>query len=149
MRKLFLIMIVAILALTGCVKEEVAANDDEIKVVIDISEVKDDIYRLDLSYFLDGELMGGQAVSHTDTSRLKGTYAFTLINNDFPENADLSGFSFQITVSGDKEGINDLFSSADLMKTTDPSESFAVSYGNIYRYKLSGSFKEGFSLKKQ
>ena len=149
MRKLFLIMIVIIMALTGCAREEITVREDEIKIAVDISEVEDDIYRLDLSYFLDGELMGGQAVSHTDTSRLKGTYAFTLINNDFPENADLSGFSFQITVSGDKEGINDLFSSADLMKTTDPSETFTVSYGNFYSYKLSGSFKEGFFLKKQ
>lgn len=146
MRFLLIGLLVLLSMLSGCAVKEPVPADDQIIIAVDISEIKDPVYRLDIEYFLDDELMGGLAVSHADTSRFKGPAYFGFIPENFPEEALLDNFSFQITVCGDKNGINDLFSSSEIIATTERSKQFPVKYGNLYHYKITGSFEKGFTL---
>lgn len=150
MKKAVLLLVSSFLLIlfSGCAQKEVLPEEDEMIIEVDISEINDPVYRLDISYFLDDELMGGMAVSNTDTTEYKGPAYFVFLPENFPENGNLENFSFKITVSGDKNGINDLFSSSELMDSTEACEQFRVEYGKLHHYKVTGSFEEGFKLEK-
>lgn len=151
LRKVITVMmcIGILFSMTGCFKQEhIEADSSEAVITVDIDAVEDKIYRLDLVYFLEDELMGGQAVSYVDESPLKGTQVFRLTGEDFPEGSLREGFSFYIVVSGDKNGINELISSAEIIGNTNYSDTFTAVYGCLYAYSIKGSFEKGFTLER-
>ena len=150
MKKAIILLLLALVMITGCsVHDEISAREDEVAIGVDISEISEDIYRLDMNYYLDGELMGGLAVSAVNQKPLrKEPYAFYLDRNSFPEDVDLSRFSFDIRVQGDDTTLNEMFSESEHAANTGKSEIFAVEYGKVYNYIITGSFEEGFKLEK-
>lgn len=150
MRKIliFIISAVMLLSLGGCQKSERYASPDEILICIDISSVKDTVYRADMEYFLNGELMGGQACSNANESPLaKSSIYFSLSENDFHEGSTREGFTFRITLFGGKEGINELFSTSDISGISNSCAAFTPRFGVKYMYTVTGSYESGFTLK--
>ena len=152
MHKKILILITCILtiiALSGCDRQKIIEVDrSEFVIYLDIDSIEDDVYRLDLVYFLEEEFMGGVAVSHADQSPLEGPVYFHLDHDSFPEGSSREDFKFYIVVSGDRNGINDTFSSAEIMDHSNDSDVFNPQYGSLYAYRLKGSFEEGFTLER-
>ena len=72
MKKVLLVIFVifAIVSTAGCQSSEVKPDEDEIKLVVDISGIEEKVYRADMEYMLESELMGGLAVSNVRTSCL-------------------------------------------------------------------------------
>ena len=150
MKKLFVGIALLILLLHGCSESEITAAEDEIAVIVDISGVTEDVYRADIEYFLDGDLMGGQAVSHADQTVLKDrNLVFRLTTEEFPEGSGLSDFSFHIVLSFDKAGIEGLFSESARMSPSNPCEPFSAEYGNAYRYTVAGNYSDGLVLERE
>lgn len=147
MKKALVGIVLLVLLLCGCTGKEITAAEDEIAVVVDISGVTDDVYRADIEYFLDEEWMGGMAMGHADGTVYKEPdTVFRFTSECFPENADLSNFSFHIVLSYDKDGIEGLFSESARISPSNPCEPFAAEYGNIYRYSVTGSYTDGLVL---
>ena len=141
--------ILTVLVISGCHRERIIEVDrSEIVIYLNIDPVEDVIYRLDLVYFLEEEFMGGVAVSHADQSPLEGPVYFRLDHDSFPEGSLREDFKFYIVVSGDRNGINDTFSSAEIMDHSNDSDVFTPQYGALYAYRLKGSFEEGFTLER-
>ncbi|MBR2546080.1 MAG: hypothetical protein IKE93_07945 [Erysipelotrichaceae bacterium] len=147
-KKLLAISVLLILALTaGCQNSEVQPDENEIRLAVDISEIEEPVYRADMEYMLSSELMGGMAVSDVRTNPLKEQIVFSLDENCFPEGSKAENFSFYVVLSGDKNGINELFSSAEKINNSNECEVFNPQYGEVYYYLLTGNFTDGFELK--
>ena len=149
MKKLFFGIALFLLIFRGCADSEITAAEDEIAVIVDISAVTEDVYRADIEYFLDGDLMGGQAVSYADQTALKDrSLVFRLTPEEFPEGAALSDLSFHIVLSFDQDGIEGLFSDSARMSPSNPCEPFKAEYGNAYRYTVTGNYMDGLVLER-
>ena len=149
LRKTIVVIMVSImfLVMTGCRKGEIIEVDpSEIAICIDLKYMEEKVYRLDLVYFLEDELMGGQAVSRVDEKPLDGEQIFRLTSEEFPEGSSRENFKFYIVVSGDRNGIKEMFSSAELMGHTNDSNVFTPQYGHVYVYRITGTYEDGFIL---
>ncbi|MBQ3385567.1 MAG: hypothetical protein IJG59_10225 [Erysipelotrichaceae bacterium] len=149
MKKILLVILVllAIIFTAGCQSSEVKPDENEIKLVVDISSIEETVYRADMQYMLESELMGGLAVSNVRTSPLEKQIVFSLDKNCFPEGSTAENFSFYVVLSGDKKGINELFSQAEIINHSDECEVFNPQYGKVYYYTVTGNFTDGFELK--
>lgn len=149
MKKVLLVIFVllALISTAGCQSSEVKPDENEIKLVVDISGIEEKVYRADMEYMLESELMGGLAVSNVRTSPLEKQVVFSLDKNCFPEGSTAENFSFYVVLSGDKKGINDLFSQAEIMNHSNECEVFDPQYGSVYYYTVTGNFTDGFELK--
>lgn len=94
------ICLVTVILFSGCASEEITASADEFVLAVTL-ETQSPIYRLSCEYYLDGELMGGLSVENADGDPLEGRKTFRFSGENFPEDADLSGFSanFFVTTS--------------------------------------------------
>ena len=145
---LILILSLLMLLFAGCGAYELKANSDEVIICIDFSDVSQDVFRVDMTYSLNGELMGGQGTCYPDGSAMKGPAVFHLDTVCFPENSSLEGFSFNAVLCGDTSGMQELFSSAEIINHSNECEVITPQYGEIYNYKISGSYEEGFKLER-
>lgn len=116
----------------GCTGKPLTANEDEIILSVDFSGVSQDVVRLDMTYSLNGELMGGQGTCYPDGTAMKGPAFFHLDTACFPENSSLEDFSFYVVLCGDDNGLTELFSSAETMNHSNECEAFTPQYGNVY-----------------
>ena len=148
MKRLFIVLF-SLIFLSGCSfaapKQEISANDDEIVLFLNLDGIAEDIYRVDIEYYLDNDLMGGLATGNADETPYYGNPAFRLTPAEFPEGADLDNFSFHVVVSFDKGG-TETFSTSERILSTNISENFNAEYGNVYRFCVSGSFADGLKL---
>ena len=146
-RKILVGITLFLLTLCGCITKEITAAEDEVVIAVDIGGIEEDVYRVDLEYFLDEELMGGMAMSYADQTALRDrNIVFRLTPAEFPENASLSDFSFHVVLSFDQDGIEGLFSESGRISSTNPCEAFAADYGEIYRFTVAGSYVDGLVL---
>ena len=137
------------LSLAGCVQEpeaETAPSPDEAVITVDFSAVSEPVYRVDLEYFLKGDLMGGMACCHADETPMTGKSRFALTPAEFPENSSREDFTFYLVFSGDADGIKEQFSEAKLIAHSNESSAFTLEYGKTYAYSVSGSYENGFTL---
>lgn len=151
LRKVMTVIMCAIMVfiMSACHRQTVIeADPSEIVITVDISELEETVYRLDLIYFLQDELMGGQAVSYVDESALEGVLTFRLTSEEFPEGSSMEGFKFYVVVSGDKNGVSELFSSAEIINHSNDSDVFEPQYGSIYAYILKGNYQDGFTIER-
>lgn len=146
-RYLIALFILLLLLIAGCSHEEagIKANDDEIVIAVNREAITEDIYRVDIEYYLDDDLMGGMATGNADQTVYKENPVFRLTAHEFPEGADLDNFSFHIVISFDKGGI-DTFSSSGRILSTNISDHFKVEYGKVYRFNITGNFEDGLEL---
>jgi hypothetical protein len=108
--------------------------------------MSEDVYRMDMEYFLNDDLMGGQAVSAVDESPLDAVMAFRLEPRDFPEGSSLEDFSFHMVLCFDQVDLQEMFTSSENILATNPCEPFTPEYGKVYYYTVTGSFAEGLIL---
>ena len=126
-------------------RQEIKANGDEIVIALNLEGITEDIYRVDLEYYLDDDLMGGMATGHADETPYREDAVFRLTPTEFPEGANMDSFSFHVVVSFEKGGV-DVFSSAGKVLSTNVCDAFRAEYGNVYRFRVAGSFADGLKL---
>ena len=83
-------------------------------------------------------LTGGKGAANADNSTLINgdEFGFDFLSTDFPADAELSGFSFDLSVT-------DSFGTTHQLAENLP---LAVKLGETYSYTISGSAAEGFTL---
>lgn len=148
MKKIFLtIMIIttALMAFTGCGRTDIiaAASRDEIVILLDISDISEPVYTAEIEYSLNGKTVGDMGCCNANGTPLIKYVRFVLTENELSENAVTDNFSFNVTMYADKDDHSE--SSVKTQKTAD-CIAFKASYGNIYRFTVSGSFEDGFTL---
>ena len=148
MKKLLAILLslCIILLFPACSDKKLTAGPDEIVIHIDFSEVDRPIFRIVMAYFLDSDLMGGQACSHADMTELRKSANFILEKQDFPEESSLEDFSFHLVFCCDKEGIDGLFADTDKLTPTNECSAFTPEYGSVYYFKVTGTLETGLTL---
>jgi len=137
------------LSLAGCMQEpdtRPEASSDEAVITVDFSAVSEPVYRVDLEYFLKGDLMGGMACCNADETPMTETVRFALTEAEFPAGSKREDFTFYLVFSGDQEGIKEQFSEAKLIAHTNESSACTLEYGKTYAYSVSGSYENGFTL---
>ena len=117
---------------------------DLIKVKIDLSGEVKDVYVMTMPYQLDGDVKGMQTVADYGHAPLKGTLMYTLSPLEFPEDSDYTKFSFWVELYDDGDVEN-----GGKYAYTEPCEAFAIEFGKTYEFSVSGSFDEGFVLKRE
>ncbi len=131
----------------GCkAKYEETVSDDQIMIVVDIKAK--DVHLMVFAYSLDSEPMGIIESGHVDGSALSGKMQITLEKPNFPENASLQNFSFHLGLS---DNVNDSVMNENHLgrnDATDECEPFEIQYGKIYHFEFSGSYEDGFVLKR-
>lgn len=135
-----------VLSLTGCKEQSPEPQPEGAVISVDFSAVSDPVYRMDIEYFLDGELIGGMACSHADETPMIGKTEFVLTEAEFPAESKRENFTFYLVISGDASGINKMFSEASLIAHTEESSAFTAEFGRTYAYSVTGSYKDGFVL---
>ena len=147
MKKVIFLLVILAMVLSGCSSGEISAKEDEFVLDIRLDGITEDLYRVGISYFLAGDLMGGLATGYADqTPYREKAAAFRITPADLPEGRAPERFSFQVTVSFDRGGTG-TFSSAEKIITSNTSEQFDAEYGNVYSFSLTGSYSDGLYLK--
>ena len=143
MKKTLLIITMLLCLLGGCVgqKKEYVPKEDEIvfRVNVDAS----DIYGIGCSYGRGDDLLGGQIGVYADGTKIhrNDNMDIVLEKRNFPEDMDYSRFTIIFSVlpkSGTDDGqlnVGDKFA-------------FAVEYGKVYEFLLSGDGENGYTIKR-
>ncbi len=141
-----LAMLMIIMA-SGCgIRDEETVSEDRIRIVIDIKAK--DVHLMVFAYSLDGEPMGVIESGHVDGSALSGKMQYELEEPQFPEDASLQNFSFHLGLS---DNVNDSIMNEEHLGrngATDDCDPFEIQYGKIYHFELTGSYDDGFVLKR-
>ena len=137
MKKIVLMFIVLVLLLGGCsndTKDEVAEDEVIIKFVFDTDVV---IYGIHIEYYLEENPMGGKYYNPADGSPFeKGEDIWVRFyqSTDFPEDADLSLFNFELYTFPEEAQIIAGETGEDevLIKAL----SLVVEYGKAYTFSI-------------
>ncbi|MBR4442610.1 MAG: hypothetical protein IKS52_05000 [Clostridia bacterium] len=100
-------------------------------------ETADEVCTLLWEYSLDGETTGTGGVCNADMKTpLAGTLYQQFQAEDFPEEADLSGFSIAFSLSGEFEGDEAIPASGEIV--------LPARYGENYTVVISGDRENGY-----
>ena len=132
-------------SLAGC-KAQLEPQPDAAIISVDLSALTEPVYRVDIEYFLKGELMGGMACCHADETPMTGPAHFALTEMEFPAGSTREDLTFYLVFSGDTAGIKEQFSEAEMIAHTNESSAFTAEFGKIYAYSVTGSYADGFTL---
>lgn len=117
----------------GMTEREIGPNEFVIQVGLD---TEDEVYVLSCAYMLDGELTGSVAVCNADErTPLRGAIYECFQAEDFPEGADLSGFSVRFWLRNSMDG-------EDI--PVDNEIRIPVEYMNEYAVRIAGSRESGY-----
>ena len=147
-----LVLIGILFSCSACAEKERAAKENEILLEIDLSEIQDAFYTMGIEYALDNQFMGAQETGYADGAAYKEkNVCFTLVRGEeLPNDRAPEALSFVFMISnvpGGSGGINEL-ANRENMAWAEPCDPFDAEYGNIYRFRATGSFEKGFTIEK-
>lgn len=124
--------------LIGCTQKTEAEPPAEHFYVVVEAQADERFHGLHMEYALAGDATGGGVVTNADGSEIQPAQRFywEFLPEDFPEGADLSGFSvayYVVLADGTELPCGDVLA-------------FSAAYGEEYHLLLTGNARDGFAL---